>query len=96
MLGRNPLIRFENVKVHFVEFIEQIVGKLDIRLIHFVDQQHHLLVRGKTLAQCAQANIASDIRHIAIAKTRIVKTLYGVVDVEAVFGLGSRLDMPYQ
>ena len=40
VLGRDPLIRFQNVKVHFIELIEQIVREFDIGFIHFVNQQH--------------------------------------------------------
>src|SRR3546814_6060060 len=38
-LRLDPLARLVNVETHPVEFLQQIVGKLDIGLVNFVDQQ---------------------------------------------------------
>ena len=80
---------FENVKIHLVEFIEQVVGKLDIGFINFVDEHDHLFVHRKRLPETAETDITFNVRHITIAKARIVEALHRIVDVQPVFGFGS-------
>ena len=88
MLRYDALVRLENVKMHLVELIEQVVGKLDIGFINFVDEHHHLCVRRKRLPETAEPDIAFNVRHITIAKAGIVKALHRIVDIQPVFGLG--------
>src|SRR5262249_21246380 len=87
LLRYNALVRLENVKMHLIEFIEQVVGKLDIGFIDFVDEHYHLFVCRKRLPETAEPDITFNVRHIAIAKARIVEALHRIVDVQPVFGL---------
>ena len=87
MLRDDALIGLEYVKIHLIEFVKQIVGKLDVGLVNFVDEQHHLFVCSKRLSQTSESDIAFNVRHLAIAKTRIVEALHGIVDIQSVFGL---------
>ncbi len=38
------LAGLQDVEGHLVEFVEQVVGELDVGLVHLVDQQHHALL----------------------------------------------------
>ena len=84
----NALIRLEDVKMHLVKFIEQVVRKLDVGFINFVDEHYRLCVRRKRLPETAKPDITFDVRHITIAKARIVEALHRIVNVQPVFGLG--------
>jgi hypothetical protein len=39
-LRRDPLLRFVDVEAHAIEFLQQVVRKLDVGLVDLVDQQH--------------------------------------------------------
>ena len=45
VIRRDELLCLVNVEFHAVEFLQQVVRKLDVRLVDLVDQQHRLLVR---------------------------------------------------
>ena len=64
------------------------------RFFDLVDQQHHLLLRGKRLSQLAQLDIAGRVVHAVGAELAVVEPLHHVVDVEAVLGLGGGLHVP--
>ena len=76
--------------------VQQVVGKLDVRFVNLVDEQHHLCVRRKRLPETSESDIAFDVRYITIAKARIVEALHGVIDVQAIFSLRSGLNVPHQ
>src|SRR5437870_12948002 len=54
----NTLVRLENIKIHLVEFVQQVVGKLDVRFVNFVNEQHHLCVCSKRLPETSEPDIA--------------------------------------
>ena len=41
-----------------------------------------------------ELDVLRDVADVAVAEARVVEALHGVVDVEAVLGLGGRLDLP--
>ena len=93
LLGLDGLLGLRHIELHPVQLPQQVVGKLQIGLVHLIDEQDHLLFRLEGLAQLAQIDILGDIVH-GLAKLAVVKTLHHVVDIQAVLGLGSGFDAP--
>jgi hypothetical protein len=79
---------------HPVQLVEQVVGELEVRLVHLVDEQHHPGPRAERLPQRAPADVVADVLHVAVAEAAVVEPLDRVVDVEAVLGAGGALHVP--
>ncbi len=84
-----------NVKFHLVQFPQKVVGKLQIRLVDFIYQKHHLLVTVKSFPQLAQFDIAGNIVHTRFSKLPVVEPLDGIVYIEPLLRFGSGFDIPY-
>ena len=61
LTGAHLLAGFVDVKFHLVEFAQQVVGKLDVRLVDFVDQQHRRLFGVKRLPQLALDDVVAHL-----------------------------------
>jgi len=72
MVGSNRFICFRYIETHFVQLIKEVVGKLDIRFIDFVDKQYYLVRRSKSLTQLSQFYILLDIGNILISKAAVI------------------------
>ena len=94
LLGGDGLGKFVNEELHAVEFLQQVVGKLDVGLVDLVDQQHHPLVGLERLPQLALLDVVADVPDPLLAELGIAQPGDGVVFVEAVDGLGAGLDVP--
>ena len=92
--GLDRLSGFVDEELHAIEFNEQIVGELDIRLVDLVDKQHDLLIGGKRLPQLALLDVVAHIVDALVAQLRIAQAGHGVVLIEALLSLGGGLDMP--
>ncbi len=57
---------FVNKEFHAIEFHQQIIGELDVRLIHLVDQQYHLLIGVKRVPELAALDVVGNIVNLAI------------------------------
>jgi hypothetical protein len=73
---------------------QDVVGKLEIRLVDLVDQQHVAVGSGKHPPERSELDVVANVRHIALTETGVVETLQRVVDIQALRGLGGRLDVP--
>src|ERR1700733_7417024 len=60
-LGLDALAGLVDEKLHAIEFKQQIVGKLDIGLVDFVDQQYRPLVMGEGFPQFAALDVVGDV-----------------------------------
>ncbi len=82
MTGTNGLAGFIDMEFHAVEFLEQIVGKLDVGLVNLVDQQNHPLVTGEGLPQLAGTQVVGHVLHALDTQLRIPQPADGVVFIE--------------
>ena len=83
-----------DVKLHLVQLPQQVIRKFQVCLVNLVDQKHHLFLTVKSLAQFSQLNIAGDIIDPFLPELSVVKTLYGIIHIQAFLGLRGRLDVP--
>ena len=90
----DPLLRFVNVEAHPVEFLKQVVGKLDIGLVDLVDQQHGELGRGEGFPQLALLDVVADVVDALVAQLAVTQARHGVIFIEALLRLGGGLDVP--
>ena len=92
--GGDGLLGLGDVELHLVQLPQQVVGELQVGLVDLVDEEDHLLVGGEGLSQLAQLDVLLDVVHPFAAELAVVEPLDGVVDVQAVLGLGGGLDVP--
>jgi hypothetical protein len=57
LLGHDLITRLRNEEAHAIEFVQKIVGELEVRLVHLVDQQDRALLRRKRLPK--RANVGA-------------------------------------
>ncbi|OPZ11872.1 MAG: hypothetical protein BWZ07_01716 [Alphaproteobacteria bacterium ADurb.BinA280] len=84
------------MELHAVEFLQQIIRKLDVGLVDFIDQQHHPLCVVKRFPQLAAPNVMPHIVNTRITQLRIAQSTHRVVFVQALLRLGGRLHVPGQ
>jgi hypothetical protein len=94
MLRADLLVRLEDLEPHAIQFVEQVVGEFDVRLVDLVDQQDDALARGEGLTQRPQLDVVLDVAHVPIAEARVVQPLHRVVDVQPVLRARGALHMP--
>ena len=94
LLRDHLVARLGDREAHLVELAQQVIRELDVGFVDFVDQQHLALFALEGASHRAHADVGADVRDIALAETRVVETLHGVVDVEPFLRLGRGLDVP--
>jgi len=96
-IGRlDELAGLVNEELHAIEFEQQIVGKFDVGLVDFVDQQHRTLLVGEGLPQFAALDVVRDVRDPGVAELAVTQARHRIIFVEALLGLGGGLDVPGQ
>ncbi len=68
ILRLDQLLRFIDIEFHAVEFLQQVIRKLDVRLVDLVDQQHGLHVGLECFPQLAANDVVRDVVDTIIAK----------------------------
>src|ERR1700683_4542428 len=96
VFGVHRLARFVDVELHAVQFAQEVVGELDVRLVDLVDQQHRLHLAVEGLPQIALDDVVADVLDPGIPELRIAQARYGVVLVQALLRLGGGLDVPFE
>jgi len=94
--GAHGLAGFVHMELHPVEFLQQVVGKLDVGLVDLVDQQHHLGGCGKGLPQLAAPDVIGHVVHPRIAQLAVAQPADGVILIKALLRLGGAFHMPFQ
>ena len=94
--GLDVLAGLVDEELHAIEFEQQIVGKFDVGLVDFVDQQHRALVVGEGLPQFAALDVVPDVVNPGIAELAVAQPRHRVVFVKALLRLGGGLDVPGQ
>ena len=82
-------------ELHAVEFLQEVVGELDVGLVDLVDQQDDFFRRREGLPQFAALDVVGDVVEAVVAELAVAQAGDGVVFVEALLGLGRRLDVPF-
>ena len=90
------LARLINVKLHAVEFAQEVVRKLDIGLVDFVDQQNYRLVGSERLPQHALDDVVLNALDLLVAELRVTQARHRIVFIQTLLRLGGRFDMPLQ
>jgi hypothetical protein len=70
--ARISLARLVDVELHAVEFEQEIVGELDVRLVDLVDQEHGAL-GGEGLPELAAADVVGDVADARIAELAVAQ-----------------------
>ena len=96
MARLDQLLRLVNEEFHPVEFLQQVVGELDVGLIDLVDQQDRLLLRLERLPDLAADNVVADVVDAFIADLGIAQAGHRVVFVKSLVRLRRRLDVPFE
>ena len=93
-LGFDGLLGLIDVELHAVQFEQKVVGKLDIGLVDFVDEQHQLAVRGEGIPHLAWDDVVAQVLHALIAQLAIPQPGDSVVFVEPLLRGGCGFDVP--
>ena len=94
---RRALHRFAGLvdeELHAIEFLQQVVGKLDVGLVDLVDQQHRPLVGNEGVPQFAALDVVADVLDALVAELAVAQARDRVIFVQALQRLGGRLDVP--
>src|SRR5258708_3194854 len=81
-------------ELHAIEFQQQIVGKFDVRLVDFIDQQHWSRIRDEAVPHLAALDVVANVAHALVAELAVAQPPHRVVFVEPLQRLGGRLDLP--
>ena len=88
------LVGLVDVELHPIELVQQVVGEFDVGLVDLVDQQHRPLGGVEGLPQLAALDVVVDVLDPLVAQLAVAQAGDRVVFVEALLGLGGRLDVP--
>ncbi|MNQ71277.1 hypothetical protein D3C85_859400 [compost metagenome] len=94
LLGLDGLVGLVNVELHLVEFLQQVVGELDVGLVDLVDQQDDPLFGLEGLPQLAFLDVVANVVDLVGIQLGIAQAAHGVVFVQALVRLGGGLDVP--
>ena len=94
MAGADGFVGLVDVELHAVEFLQQIVRKLDIGLVDLVDQQHHALARLERFPQLTLAQVVAHVVDAFHTELGIAQAAHRVVLVQTLLRLGGGLDVP--
>ena len=94
LLGLDRLVGLVNVELHLVEFLQQVVGELDVGLVDLVDQQDHAFVGLEGLPQLALLDVVANVVDLVGIELRITQAADCIVFVQALVRLGGGFDVP--
>ena len=95
MLGLNGTLGLIDIEFHLVKFPKKVVGELKVSFINFIDKKNYLVLGIKGLAEFTKLNVSCDIINTFVTKLTVVKTLDGIVCIQAFLSLCSGLNVPY-
>ena len=82
-------------ELHPVQFLQQIVGEFDVRLVHLVDQQHHTLPGLEGLPELALADVVLHIIHTRVTQLAVAQAADRVILIKPLLRAGRGLDVPF-
>ncbi len=87
--------RLVDIKLHAVEFEQQIIGKFDVSLVDFVDEENGADVAVESLPQLALADVIADIGDARVTQLAVAQAGDSIIFIETLMGLGRRFDVPF-
>ena len=94
LLGADGFPGLVDEELHAIQFLQKVIGELDVGLVDLVDQQHHLAVMGKGFPQLAFFQVVGHIFHPFGAELGVTQARHRIVLVQALLGLGGGFDIP--
>ncbi len=94
MRRHHRLASLVDEKLHPIELQQQVIGKLDICLVHLVDQDHHRLGCIERVPQLAAYDVVRDVVHPLIAELPVAQPRHRIILIEPLLRLRRRLDVP--
>ena len=86
--GFDQLTGFIAIKLHAINFAQQVVWELDVSFVDFINQNGHRLIGGEGLPQHTLDDVVFDVLDFFIAELAVAQTADGVVFVQALLSLG--------
>ena len=86
--GFDQLTGFVAIKLHAINFTQQVIGKLDVGFVDLINQNGHRLIGGKGLPQHTLDDVVFDVLDFFIAELAVTQTADGVVFVQALLRFG--------
>ena len=96
VLGFDQFTCLINKELHAVEFPQQVIGELDVRLVDLVNQQYHGLVVGECLPQRSLDDVVRDVLDALVSKLRVAQARHGIIFIETLLRLCGRFDVPFK
>ena len=84
LAGDHLVARLGDDEPHPVQLVQEVVGELQIGLVDLVDEEHDPVARGERLPERPVLDVPPDVLDVAVAESRVVQALDGVVDVQPV------------
>ena len=81
--GPDRLAGLVDEELHPIEFLQQVVGELDVGLVDLVDQKHDLPAGREGVPQLAALDVVVDVVEAGVAELAVAQPRHGVVFVEA-------------
>ena len=94
LAGLDSLAGLVDIELHPIQLQQQIVGKLDVRLVDFIYEQHWPLLCAEGLPQLAPADVVAYLPYPGVTELGVSQPGDGIVFVEPLLGLGGGLDVP--
>src|SRR5690606_14474013 len=73
---------------------KQVIRKLDVRLINFINEQNWALICSKGLPQFTRLNVVGNVVYFVATKLAVTQARHGVILVQALLGFGGGLNLP--
>jgi hypothetical protein len=93
--GLHRLAGLVDEELHAIELEQQVVGKLDVRLVDLVDQQDRPLLRHERVPHLAALDVVANVLHPRVAELAVAQPRHRVVFIKALHGLGGGFDVPF-
>ena len=96
----DQLAGFIAIKLHAVEFAQQVVGKFNVGFVDLVNEQRHGFGSGEGLPEHAFDDVVLDVLHplaaIEVGHLAVAQTTHRVIFIQALLRLGGGLHVPLQ
>src|SRR5690606_27439857 len=93
-LGADRLAGLVDEELVAIEFLQQVVWKLDIGLVDLIDQQHHLATGGERIPQLPALDVVVDVVETRIAKLAVAQPRHGIIFIKTLLRARGGLDVP--
>jgi hypothetical protein len=75
-----------DVELHAIDLEQEIVRKLDVRLVDLVDEKHRPGIRREGVPELAALDVVADVGHPRVAELRVAQARDRVIFVKPLLG----------